>query len=130
MRSLTASRVGMPNDTETPPPPEVAPAPQRVVLSPVESVAIVDHINRKAVAKDDACPVCGSPANTVISDVYRLPVLTDSPAFGGAYQPIVTTVCNNCGFVRMFNRLVVERLIQNETGVNQVTAAAEPNNGD
>lgn len=54
--------------------------------------------------------------------VYRTDVLTNPMMVGGEHQPPLTTVCNNCGFVRLFSQLVVNRLIQE----HKVSLTAEP----
>lgn len=91
--------------------PPIAEAPENVVLTPEEASAFTDHINRKAISPTDACPVCGSAANFVVREVYRLPVATTQVVVGGEYQPLLTTVCHGCGFVRLFNKIIVDQLI-------------------
>jgi hypothetical protein len=109
--------------------PPVPPPPESVKLTTDEVGDIIDHINRKAISPIDACPVCGDPNNEVVSDLYRLDVLYPGPMIGGSHQPLISTVCNNCGFVRVFNRLVVERRLQAEKAVNQTDAPPEGGNG-
>lgn len=114
---------------EDPQPNVPAQTVESVKLTPIEMAAITDHINRKAVAPNDACPVCGSPNNVVLDDVYRLSVLLQGLAIGGEHQPIVTTVCNNCGFVRLFNRLVIDRVVQAEIGMPEPPPSAPDDGG-
>jgi hypothetical protein len=89
--------------------------PTYITLSDEEATDVIDHINRKAVAKDDGCQVCGSPQNSVTVNVYRVDASTKPTAIvGGTYQPLYSTVCYNCGFVRFFNQNVVRGIIARE----------------
>lgn len=73
---------------------------------------ITAHINRKAVAENDACPVCGSPRNIVAETPYYAPVPPADPKkLENRIIPLVATICTSCGFVRFFSRAFVERLI-------------------
>ncbi|WP_288485812.1 hypothetical protein [uncultured Novosphingobium sp.] len=85
--------------------------PSEIKLTDNERSEITDHINLKAVQPDDACVVCGSPANYVVEDTYRLDVLTSAPVLASTFQPLVSTVCMNCGFVRLFNHNIVKNRI-------------------
>jgi hypothetical protein len=82
-----------------------------IKLTDDERSETTDHINRKATNPDDACAVCGSPANYVVEDTYRLDVLTSIPVVASTFQPLVSTVCMNCGFVRLFNHNIVKNRI-------------------
>jgi hypothetical protein len=84
------------------------PSPTDVVLTPDEMSDVTDHINRLAVAANDACPVCGSPHNLVAPNVYRMEVHREGPSAAIQYQPLYSTVCYNCGFVRFFNQNIVK----------------------
>ena len=101
--------------TEEDPKPEATPLPLQiptVKLSLEEAAAVSDHINRKAVSPNDACPVCASPLNSVLEDVYKVDVIPLASPLSPLSQPLLSTVCVSCGFVRFFNRLIVDRLIQ------------------
>lgn len=108
-------------------PSEVVPTPivpTSVKLTPEGVAAAIDHINRKAVSPNDACPVCGSPNNTVLEEIYQLSVASTIPMVGGQHQPLISTVCNSCGFVRFFNRIIVDWLIEAE---KEAVASPAPN---
>lgn len=92
--------------------PQEAVVDARIKLSPTEVSEIIDHINRKAVNSDDSCPVCGDPNNFVTEYVSRVDIGTDPFTIGGSHQPVYTTICQSCGFVRLFNKLVVDHLIR------------------
>lgn len=115
-------------EEDSPSTPLTTPVDEKVRLTPIEYAAITDHINRKAVAPNDECPVCGSRNNSVLADIYRLDVLVQGLVVRGEHQPIIATACNNCGFIRMFNRLVVDRLIAAEIGALEQPPAA-PDDG-
>ena len=113
--------------------PEPAPAtvvPTNVKLTAEEAESISDHINRKAASPNDACPVCGSPNNSVLEHVYQVSPRTTVTILGGAHQPLVATACFNCGFVRFFNRLIVDAIIKAEKDApSQPAADAEARDG-
>jgi hypothetical protein len=90
--------------------------PSGIKLTPEQILTVVDLINRKAMSPNDACPVCGSPKNVVLDDVYRVSVSSETLSVGGQFQPLISTVCGNCGFVRFFNRIVVDSIIEAERG--------------
>ncbi|WP_156022276.1 hypothetical protein [Sphingomonas sp. UNC305MFCol5.2] len=87
------------------------PAVTEIKLSKDEVNEITAHINRKARDPNDGCPVCGSPLSYVLENTYRVEVLTNIPAFGGTYQPLTATTCEECGFVRFFNLNIVKARI-------------------
>lgn len=95
-------------DEKAPPVPEVT----DVKLSADESDKITDFINQKALAPKDECPVCGSPQNYVNEYVWRVDTQKTEDALGGRFQPLVSTTCHNCGYVRFFNKIVVEFLMK------------------
>lgn len=62
-------------------------------------------INAHATSPNDACPVCGSPHNAVLSGLARLDFRNvERPGT----MPLVVALCYNCGFVRLFNAIVLE----------------------
>lgn len=76
---------------------------------------VIDHINQKAVLPKDACLVCGSPNNQVQGMVFKVdsePIA--GHAFGAHRMPLFSTICFNCGFVRFFNRFVVDKILNDE----------------
>lgn len=87
--------------------------PEAKIISKEFGMDVVMHINRLATAENDACSVCGSRDNNVQGAELFLSV---SPQIAGRpspqFMPLLSTVCNNCGYVRLFSRLTVERLIQ------------------
>lgn len=97
--------------TEEAAPVEAAPADASVALTAEEATDVTDHINRMAVAPNDACPVCGSSQNFVAPTLYRVEAHREAPAAQIQYQPLYSTVCLNCGFVRFFNQYVVKERI-------------------
>lgn len=103
--------------------------PDEIRLTEAEQAAVTDHVNRKAVSPNDACPVCGSPANAVIHSVFRLPTLTSQPVVGGMYQPVLSTACANCGFIRLFNKLIVDRQIEIYEASSKVDSGAGSDSG-
>lgn len=86
----------------------------QVKLTPEERSAVTTHINQKAKDPQDSCPVCGDPNNIVLEDCYAVPVQTNVAGFGGHFQPLASTVCGNCGYVRFFNLLVVRKILSGE----------------
>jgi hypothetical protein len=92
---------------------EIEPAPRDTDFAR----KVIDHINEKSVAPNDECPVCGSPDNTVMSEPYQLSIRAKEGAIAsGRFMPVITTVCRNCGFVRMFNEIVLRHLIEGGDG--------------
>lgn len=89
-------------------------SPPQDKLTAIERSEVTDHINRKAAHPQDACPVCGSPRNFVLEDIYRTDVVASHPVNTAAYQPLTATLCMNCGFVRFFNLHIVRMLIKEE----------------
>lgn len=83
-----------------------------VRLSPSDGKRISDHINERATSSDDECVVCGSPVN-IVSEM-EMSVLVQSiennPINSGLALPVYVTICNNCGFVRMFSKNIVDHL--------------------
>lgn len=81
-------------------------------LDPAYVTEIVDHINRMAIAPDDACPVCGDRMNTVSSVGFKLAVKEAKGASdSGREMPLVATLCHHCGFTRFFNRNILDQLL-------------------
>lgn len=94
--------------------PEEPKPPLQDKLTAAERSEVTDHINRKAAHPQDACPVCASPRNFVLEDIYRTDVVAANPVTTTAYQPLTATLCLNCGFVRFFNLNLVRKLIEEE----------------
>ena len=96
-------------------------APERI--SQAYAGEVTDHINRQSIAPDDACPVCGHWYNMVTFTPYQITALPQSEAVSsGEVMPVLATVCHNCGFVRLFNRAVVDAAIErHEKGEELVT---------
>ena len=118
--------------TEDDPKPEATALPPQIAtmkLTPDEAMAVSDHINRKAVTANDACPVCASPLNSVLEDVYKVDVIAMGSLFSPLSQPLLSTVCLNCGFVRFFNRLIVDNLIQEHIAALENPPSTEGNDG-
>jgi hypothetical protein len=78
--------------------------PKGDALSDEELLRANDWINEKAVSPTDACPVCGSPKNSVFPALTQVRV-ADVPSPG--LLPMVMTICRNCGFVRFFSAVVM-----------------------
>lgn len=78
-------------------------------LSPAEHMMCVNWINEKAASPNDACAVCGSPDNSVGLDIFQVRAgpAPRTAGQGVPYIPSVITSCNNCGFIRFFNALVL-----------------------
>lgn len=88
-------------------------------LGQEHSNKVVDFINRKAVSPNDACPVCGSPKNTVAHTAYKIEAQpAEGVPFSGVQMPLFATVCFDCGFVRLFSELIVNHLIKQEEASN------------
>lgn len=84
-------------------------------LEPSYVSAVVEHINKKAISPDDACQVCGSRLNTVSNSPFKLLVKETEGAFdSGREMPLLATTCHNCGYTRLFNRILVDHLIEAE----------------
>lgn len=64
----------------------------------------IDWINRHATSPTDACSVCGSPHNSVLSGLARLDFRNVEPP---GTMPLVVALCYNCGFVRVFNAILL-----------------------
>ena len=81
-------------------------------LDPAYVTEIVEHINRMAIAPDDACPVCGDRMNIVSSVSFKMAVKEAKGApDSGREMPLVVTICHNCGFTRFFNRNILDILL-------------------
>lgn len=108
------------------PEPEEAPEPNpERRLRPHERTALTEFINRKASDTADPCPVCGSGFNIVVENFYRVDVMTDPVMIAPSFQPLVSTVCHNCGYVRFFNHNIVNTLMERERA-----ASGEGDDGD
>lgn len=84
---------------------------------------VSDLINEKAVSPNDACPVCGSPNNTVTPDEYSVSVTASEGAVSsGRAMPVMATVCTNCGFVRFFSAIMLRELL----GIVEPSQTIEP----
>ena len=106
---------------------DATPLPQitDVKLSIEEANLLTEFINSKASSANDECSVCGSPKNFVSEYVWKMETQKTEAAFGGRFQPLVATSCHNCGYVRFFNRNIVDWIIQ-----QPVNDAEEVGNGD
>ena len=97
-------------------PPAVLPPaiePNARVLDQDLVTEIVQHINEKATAPNDACPVCSSPKNFVASTLYSLATVpAENAPFSNQHMPLYATVCMDCGFVRLFSELRTQQLIK------------------
>ena len=105
------------------------PVPFRVEVEQLDRgfvEAVVQHINRKAVAPNDACPVCGSPLNMVADLGFKIAAKEAHGAVeGGREMPLLATVCRDCGFTRFFNRIVVEALLAQKATDVQAPPASD-----
>ena len=82
-------------------------------IDPAFASKVTDHINRLAVAPNDACAVCGHPHNMVASTYYRLTAQPDEEVVASnTVMPLVATACYNCGFVRLFSEILVRQMIE------------------
>jgi len=91
---------------------------------------VVEFINRKAVSPNDACPVCGSPKNTVAHTAYKIEAQpAEGVPFSGVQMPLFATVCFDCGFVRLFSEMIVNHLIEQEEA-SKTTATVGGADGD
>lgn len=129
MESVAGTLLMMTDDNRKPE--TIAPPPQAatVKLTLEELTAVTDHVNRKAVSPNDACLVCASPLNSVLDDVYKVDVIPVGSPFSPTAQPLLSTVCLNCGFIRFFNRLVVDKLIQEYSASLNVAPLLEGEDG-
>lgn len=106
-------------------PPIPVPEITDVKLPLSEANKITEFINGKAVVPNDACPVCGSPNNLVNEYVWKVETQKVGPTLGGRFQPLVSTTCNNCGYVRFFNKIIMDWAMQQADAVE-----GEVQNGD
>ncbi|WP_170566292.1 hypothetical protein [Ruegeria atlantica] len=84
---------------------------------PLEALSRVsEKINEKAGGlENDKCPVCGSAHNTVLETEYSIPVGQTEPLVGiGPHVPSYATACLNCGYLRFFSKLILDRIIASE----------------
>jgi predicted nucleic-acid-binding Zn-ribbon protein len=98
------------DDTKADNPAEALPVPEStdIKLSVEEANHITDFINSKAAAPHDECTVCGSPLNFVSEYVWKMETQKVGPTLGGRFQSLIATSCHNCGYVRFFNRNLIE----------------------
>lgn len=109
------------SDDETPP----AIEPKARLLGLHLTNQVTEHINQKATSPTDNCPVCSSPENIVGPTVYSLTTLpAEGTPFTDQQMPLFATVCMNCGFVRLFSELVLQRFLQAEPANNQTDSVA------
>jgi predicted nucleic-acid-binding Zn-ribbon protein len=94
-------------------------------LTAAEANKITAFINNKAIVPKDGCPVCGSPKNFVNEHIWKMETQKLEPTFGGTFQPLVATTCHNCGYVRFFNKIIMEWIMQQAGAVE-----GEAENGD
>lgn len=84
-------------------------------LTQEQNNRIVRYINERAASENDECPVCQSPVNTVTPLTFVMDVEPiDGALASGRNMPLYVTMCHNCGFTRLFNRLLVDRHIREE----------------
>ena len=106
------------DDTEAGPDAPAEPAEEKPLFELIDDdygTKIIAHINSKAVLPNDACAVCGSPNNRVQPLVFKVdsePI--PDHVFGAHRMPLFSTICFNCGFVRFFNRFVVDKILNGE----------------
>ena len=99
----------LPADSDSPSPvPEIT----DVKLSLSEANKITEFINEKAVVPNDTCPVCGSPRNLVNEYVWKVETQKVGATLGGRFQPLISTTCHNCGYVRFFNKIIMDFVMQ------------------
>lgn len=106
--------------------PEDAQVVEEMRLTSEQLTDVVDFINAKAVIQNDGCPVCGSPVNFVVEDIYRVAVRTQPVSIAGRYQPLISTVCSNCGFVRFFNQITMLSRIEQEKAATDIETSDQP----
>ena len=105
----------MSEDDEEEAPPISAPKVGSNRISPEKDVELVHYLNGKATSENDACMVCGSWKNTITQMTFSLDAQPEEGAIASGQQmPLYVTQCHNCGFVRSFNSIIVDRNIQNE----------------
>jgi len=77
---------------------------------------ISEKLNEKSGGQaEDKCPVCGSPHNTVLETEYSIPLAQTEPLLGiGAHIPSYATACINCGYLRFFSKLMIDRMISED----------------
>lgn len=124
MNNALMSEPAPQDDPSDPPKPKVA------ELSEEFRNEVTQHINRKAVSPNDACPVCGSHFNVVDENVLQVPTrMVPDTIFSSSFVPVVTTVCLNCGFVRMFSENVIRGKLKQEQGELPLGASEAANGG-
>lgn len=97
------------SETEKP----VEPRIEAHTLSQEQNSRIVRYINEKAASENDACPVCDSPVNTVLQFVFVIDAeATSGSLASGRHMPLYTTMCHDCGYVRFFNKILVDQQIR------------------
>jgi hypothetical protein len=78
------------------------------LLTPDEMNSAVAWINSHARSTNDGCQVCGDPNNSVQPSIVKLDggINPHNPSSTWMY-PSIITICNNCGFTRHFNAIVM-----------------------
>lgn len=66
--------------------------------------AFIDHL--KAKVKNHLCPACNT-TNWMVGDRPLTMVLGPGFRLGGEHFPVAPLVCTNCGYVQLFNTVVV-----------------------
>lgn len=87
--------------------------PKEIEVSMEEGAAVTQHINTvSGGAENDKCSVCGSNQNNVERFVFQIPIGYYEPVLGiGRHAPAYITTCHNCGYIRFFNKIVVDQII-------------------
>lgn len=90
---------------------------QRIKLVPLETqISVTQKINEKAGGQEeDCCPVCNTAKSFVVDAEHWVPLGQNEPTIGiGAYAPAYMVVCTNCGYMRLFNKAIMDKLIAEE----------------
>lgn len=79
-----------------------------------EQQRALDWINQKW--KDKICPICGDMHWTIMSVMELRQYENGSIILGGnsVTLPVVPVICNNCGYTRFFNAMMIGALKQDE----------------
>ena len=88
-------------------------------------VRYTEFINLKSTQPNDGCLVCGSINSVVVQTVYRLDVMMEPPVFDPSHMPIVAVVCRDCGFTRLFNRIIVDNITDQAGSVEGANGATQ-----
>jgi len=98
----------MSENGDGPKPGEIVPPEYHRLLTREELARATDWINQKAVKPNDGCQICDSPHSEVQPGFAPLPGGVSPFGDGmGWLHPCIVTICQNCGFMRYFNAVVM-----------------------